>query len=288
MKKNLNILLLMLAMSNNVLSQSVSNDSTFYELKDAVKAPTKVKKLLLRSKKFNAVPKEIFTFTNLEYLDFHNNNIKDIPNDIENLTHLKGLILSHNIIKKITVKLSNLKNLEFVSLQSNKLKHVPKEISSLRNLKILNISDNHISRLPLTLNPKIHTIIADFNSINLIDEDFFSVYEFIEHLTLRSNQVKLIPEEINQAFNLITLNLNNNKISNVPEELFYLKKLEEVRLGKNLISQLPEINKKSNIKIVDLSENLVTKKGMELFKKNSNIPTIFFSKKLNRYEYERQ
>ncbi len=289
MKRNLNILLFILIMNNNnVLSQSIDSDSTFYELKDAVKAPMKVKKLLLRNKQFNAIPKEVFTFTNLEYLDFYNNNIKEIPKDIENLINLKEIILSHNVVKNITANLSILRKLEFINLQSNELRFVPKEISSLRELRTLNISDNHISKLPFTLNPKIRNIIADHNNISSIDEDFFSIYEFIENITLKSNRIKIIPEGINQAINLITINLNNNKINAIPEDLLFLKKLEEVRLGKNFIKELPELDKKSNIKIIDLSENPITKKDMALFQKNSNIPTVFFLKRLNRYEYEKQ
>lgn len=286
MKKILITLLLPCMLYLSALSQSI--DSTFFSLEDAKKMPLKVKVLKIKGNNYKRIPQEIFFFSNLKELDISNNNISRIPDDIQLLTKLEALFASQTNIKNVSLNITKLKYLKCLHLEGNNLNQLPKEILALRHLEILNISDNKIKvlRLPNSLN--LRELSADFNFIDTLREDLFGFYDKIEFLSLKSNLIRYIPEDINQAAKLKYINLNNNKLRNLPEELIYMNYLDEVRLGKNFIKKLPELNKKSKIKIIDLSENPILKKDLTLFQNSSSIPTIFFLKKLNAFEYKKE
>lgn len=286
MKKILTGLVLFFIPNLSLFSQSI--DSTFYSLEEAKKMPLKVKVLKIRDNHYRKIPQEIFFFSNLKELDISNNDISKIPDDIQLLTQLETLFASLNNIKDVSLNITKLKHLKCLHLEGNNLKQLPKAVLALRHLEILNISDNKIKVLKLPHSLNLRELSADFNFIDTLREDLFGFYDKIEFLSLKSNLIRYIPEDINQAEKLQYINLNNNKLRNLPEELIYMNSLDEVRLGKNFITELPELNKKSKIKIMDLSENPILKKDLMLFQDKSSIPTIFFFKRLNAFEYKKE
>ncbi|ORX80790.1 L domain-like protein [Anaeromyces robustus] len=110
-------------------------------------------------------------------------------------------------------KLKNLKNLLALYMEDSSYNsEFPSFIKSLSKLK----------ELKLVLQD-IETIPDDLNLKNL------------ELLELNFNEIKAIPETINNLVNLKTINLNDNKIVNIPESLGDLKNLESLDLSYNKI-----------------------------------------------------
>lgn len=259
-------------------------DSTFYSIEDAIKEPTKVKTLNLPSKSYKKIPQEVFLFPHLEVLYLDNNDIRSIPNDIIKLTKLNTLILSHNNLRYVSSKLKELKHFKYLDLSDNNLSKVPFEISSLKYLETIILDNNSITDCSFK-SRNIKKIIANFNKITSINGSFFSQYPNLQVLSLISNRIKKLPDNIRSAKNLKHLNLSNNQLQFIPEMLLELDNLEILRLGKNRITEIPTKLYDSKIKLVILSENPipVSKIKNRLFSENGK--QIIIQEILEGYEY---
>jgi Leucine-rich repeat (LRR) protein len=172
-----------------VLLDSLALDTTtaFTDLNLALKNPDKVVKLVLRKQKLKEVPKAIFGFKNLQYLDLSKNSIKELPeeigslhslqyfaaskNDIEifppelgQLTNLRWLNLNQNEIMLLPPQIGNLSSLEYLDLWSNNLDHFPEELKNLKKLKTMDlrvilITDPEQSRIQAML-PNTHIFFS--------------------------------------------------------------------------------------------------------------------------------
>ena len=129
-------------------SLSLVNAKEFTNLDSALKTPDEVIRLVLRKNKLKEIPKEIFQFTNLQYLDLSKNKIKEIPEDIGKLQNLQKLILSRNNIEVLPKEIGMLKNLTELNVNQNDLISIPSQIASLENLVYLDLWSNNLSGLP--------------------------------------------------------------------------------------------------------------------------------------------
>ena len=81
----------------------------------------------------------------------------------------------------------------------------------------------------------------------------------LKYLSLSSNYIKEIPEDIGQLNNLQILNLDSNHLTKLPKGLCKLINLNELRLQHNYITELPnEFGQLVNLNILDLSHNKLT------------------------------
>jgi len=106
--------------------------------------------LRLRDKKLKAIPKEVFNFNNLQYLDLGMNRIKQVPKKIKNLRNLKELNLAYNPLVKIPDEICSLTNLTYLNLLDTELKSLPNYWSDSNMLSYLNLNGTHIIDLPET------------------------------------------------------------------------------------------------------------------------------------------
>ena len=144
-------------------SIALSNEPVYNNINEALKNPEKVYKLDLHKKKLKEIPKEVFTFTNLQELNISKNKLTKIPKDIKLLTKLevfnvssndidsvpaeigkliniKSLILNQNIITKLPPEIGNLVKMTFLDLWGNEIQYFPSEITKLQNtLKVLDL-----------------------------------------------------------------------------------------------------------------------------------------------------
>ena len=64
------------------------------------------------------IPNQVYSLTNLEFLDLTLNLIDTIPPDIKMLTKLRELDLSNNCFKSIPVAVTELSNLEYLDFDN--------------------------------------------------------------------------------------------------------------------------------------------------------------------------
>ena len=87
----------------NPITSSNCSDETLYDfdsLDKALENPAAVCKLNLSKRSLETVLDEVFTLTNLEYLDLSYNFLTSLPSQTANLTRLKEIILNDNKIEQ--------------------------------------------------------------------------------------------------------------------------------------------------------------------------------------------
>lgn len=116
--------LILLFISTNLFAQK---QGYYDNLDSATSNPNRVITLELKKKNLKEVPKEVFSFPNLE-----------------------RLLLSRNYIRSIPFELSNLKRLHYLDLSSNYIEEFPQELGALP-LDTLILWDNQIRVFPSVL-----------------------------------------------------------------------------------------------------------------------------------------
>ncbi|MFC2111240.1 leucine-rich repeat domain-containing protein, partial [Bacteroidota bacterium] len=151
-KINLFILFLILIsfQSNAQLLDSIalSKQIEYTSLEEALKNPDKVYKLNLKKKKYKTIPKEVFTFTNLQVLILTKNKITEVPKEIGKLKNLEKLDLSSNKLSGLPAEIGLLINLKDLIINQNMIESLPKEIGNLKNLRFLDMWSNELYRFP--------------------------------------------------------------------------------------------------------------------------------------------
>jgi Leucine-rich repeat (LRR) protein len=144
-------------------SAALSKEPEFTSLDEALKDPAKVYKLNLRKLKLKKIPKEIFTFTNLQELNLSRNKIDLIPEEIGQLTKLQVLDLSRNKLKAVPSQIGKLIRLRKLLLYLNEIPMLPSEIGNLTLLQTLDMWGNEISEFP----PEISKLKSNLRYLDL-------------------------------------------------------------------------------------------------------------------------
>jgi Leucine-rich repeat (LRR) protein len=126
--------------------QQLNSEPWYTDLREALKQPARVYKLVLAKKKLKQVPLEVLALRNLQVLHMNNNRLKTLPKEIVSLTNLQELNLFRNGINELPSEIAGLHNLQTLLLGQNKLVTFPYEIVGLRKLRLLDVTQN-----PLTL-----------------------------------------------------------------------------------------------------------------------------------------
>ncbi len=125
----------------------------YKSIRQGLKSPDRVLNLDLSNQNLTTLPKEIFKFKNLGYINLSNNNFKSFPTELLSFTKLKFIDLSHNQIDYLPSEIGEFQNLSRLILNNNLLTEIPEEITKLKNLELLLLVENN-------LNPeKIESII---------------------------------------------------------------------------------------------------------------------------------
>lgn len=129
-------------------SLTLDTMQAFTSLKEALKQPDKVVKLVLRKQKLDSFPEAIYQFKNLQYLDLSRNNIREIPDSISRLKNLQVLHLSRNKIEYIPRTIGDLSELRILNINQNELYVIPPQIGRLKKLQVLDLWSNNITVFP--------------------------------------------------------------------------------------------------------------------------------------------
>jgi len=115
---------------------------------------------------------------------------------------------------------------------------LPMDIGAMKNLKVLQANRNDLISVPSTLDQ----------------------LQSLTHVSLSTNNFRVIPEDILSLTNLVALDMSRNMITDVPVGVGALSHLEHLVLYGNRISILPEeIGDLRSLTLLQLSENRITR-----------------------------
>ncbi|XP_062579910.1 toll-like receptor 4 [Saccostrea cucullata] len=175
-------------------------DETLNRVYRKYQLPPKLKYLSMANRKiyFPLIHKiGLRTNNSLTHLHVQGNLIYDIQG-VSGLQHLEYLDLSNNFCFNITKQVfQDMTGLLFLNLSKNLLgkelqrQHKEHVFDHLHNLKILDLS---------------------YNSITLLQKDFFASVSNIEHLNLSNNELESVTFDLSAALKLRSIDLSSNKI----------------------------------------------------------------------------
>lgn len=170
MRRLLTLLIILFTLASNaqLLSEDeLKNQPSFTSLEEAKNDSLGVVKLVLRKKRLKSIPKEIWSMTNLQYLDLSKNKIDSIPPQIKNLTKLQVIILSKNKISELPEEFYQLKNLKIIRIGSNDVGYLSKQVSNFTELKELDLWNTNVGTLPFELSQLKKLELLDLRGILL-------------------------------------------------------------------------------------------------------------------------
>jgi internalin A len=118
------------------------------------------------------------------------------------------------------------------------------------------------------------------NNLSVLPKEIAQLTNLIT-LDLSWNKLSELPKEITQLTNLTTLYLNFNKLSQLPKEIVQLTNLTSLNLGSNQLTELPkEIAQLTNLTLLDLEDNPLVTPPIEIANKGIGAIRSYF-KSLN-------
>lgn len=176
--KNLKFIITFLFFSYKFIAQtsvlldsiSLAKYEEFTELTEALKEPDKVIKLVLRKKKFNNFPKEIYKFKNLQYLDLSKNTIKELPDSITIFKNLQQLIVSKCNLETLPINFGELVSLKYLNLNQNDIYKLPYSFGNLTKLEYADLWSNNLDYFPESMNKLTNLKSMDLRNILIPQE----------------------------------------------------------------------------------------------------------------------
>ncbi|XP_070570358.1 ras guanine nucleotide exchange factor L-like [Ptychodera flava] len=197
-----------------------------------------------------SVPLQVFTLTELQWLNLNVNRLKSLPRDISKLTRLRWLFLENNHFEDFPEIITELKELVRLYMGSNRLRALPSSVGELSKLRYLDISDNKFTAFPACL--------------------WSDELRGLEKLFLSNNGITNLPKAVEKLTNLKVLWLNNNKIDWIPYSMGEMKNLEELQLAENRLRILPAslCSNLENLNKGNFENNLLIKEYQDVLKKD--------------------
>ena len=214
---------------------------------------------------------ELNNFKKLEFLDLSLNKIDNISS-LPQMDNLKTLQLFNNSLSdlKMLKNVPNLENLDISNNPSVDFKSVPQLIK----LKSLNISSDNLSSYQYIAKfPVLKSLTV--NAMQNRDMTTLPNIASLEKLEVCNNNISNLELAIfvkyNKLYNLKSLNVSQNNIDNIlaltskidkplnKEIGPLLKNLESLNLSNNKLEDLYGFDAYSNLKILDLSANMIYK-----------------------------
>lgn len=183
----------------------------------------------------------IGTLTSLERFAAGNNGIAELPAELFTLSNLTYLDLSFNLIEEIPVAISDLSFLEELHLDANEsISTVPDSICDLSNLLRLTLSGTSIATLPDNIGD-----LTSLTDLSLLQDYIVELPDSIcslvnlEYLGLSENELVALPENIGQLTSLTDLEVDMNYLTSLPVSMADLENLEYFDFYDNQLKDIP-------------------------------------------------
>ncbi|MGH0138651.1 UNVERIFIED_CONTAM: hypothetical protein FKN15_044976 [Acipenser sinensis] len=204
---------------------------------------TKLRILELRENHLKTLPKSIHRLAQLERLDLGNNEFTDMPEVLEQIQNLKELWMDNNGLQTLPGSIGKLKQLTYLDMSKNRVETIDSEISGCEALEDLLLSSNMLQQLPDSIGmlKKLTTLKVDDNQLTALPNTIGRTEHIcligscknVTVMSLRSNKLEFLPEEIGQMQKLRVLNLSDNRLRNLPLSFTKLKELAALWLSDN-------------------------------------------------------
>lgn len=151
-------------------SMQLEETYIYMDLEEALRFPEKVVRLELRKKKLKSFPKEIFQFSNLQWLDLGRNSLTELPDSIYRLSKLQYLNVSRNKLGSLPKEIGKVSNLVYLNANNNDLIGLPPQIGNLEHLRVLDLWSNDLSDFPETMTNLKDLRVLDIRAITINQE----------------------------------------------------------------------------------------------------------------------
>ena len=94
--------------------------------------------------KVDSLPKELWNFTNLTYLNLEKNQLSHLPEELANLGQLTELNISKNKFTIFPLIICQLPKLQKLNASRNRIGSIPNQIANCQHLQLLDFYDNII------------------------------------------------------------------------------------------------------------------------------------------------
>lgn len=245
----------------------------------------------------------------LRTIDLSHNHIHYISGLFANLPELRELFLSENNILEISGdSFSNSPKLSVIYIQQNAIRIIESgAFSSSPELMQLYLSDNYIEVIDINVFSscsKLTSLSLDNNHIAKIENGAFRNNYRLKELRLQNNKLtKILRTQFETLPDLLELHLQNNAIMEVEPGAFKtLKSLQHINLQNNVLTHLGDVflhdapslvsiqidsnvlaslnkslNGQSNLKVMWLSHNKLTKLDKSLFADLYQVQRIYLN-----------
>ncbi len=147
------------------------SDDVVYDWEEVVEAdPDTVYAITFRKYKLDSLPKKLFDFRNLVYLNLEKNNLKVLPEAFVKLKKIEYLDLGKNEFTVFPLLLCEMNNLKVLKLHMNEIAYVPNCIGSLSQLQELDLFKNPVRKLPEELTQLKKLKLLELRSIKFSPE----------------------------------------------------------------------------------------------------------------------
>lgn len=149
------------------LAFSQPDSVRFYTLEELKGSnPDTVYAISLKKMKLTALPKELFLFKNLKYLNLERNEIADVL-PIGEFKHLIYLNLGKNKLQNFPVSVCQLLELEDLVVNRNEFSYVPPCISACTNLRRIDFWETPVRELPKEMSAIKTLELIDFSGVKM-------------------------------------------------------------------------------------------------------------------------
>lgn len=234
------------------------NDLTESEFPRNYDELTKLTTLKIEKEDLNSVPHEIGCLQNLVNLTIRSDRLKTVPSSIGSLRELNELRISGNNLRMLPSEIGKLEKLTGLAVYGERLTEVPPEICSIKNLEELIIIETSIASLPSEISnlSKIKTLIVNDSQLDsTVDFSWLAQLSNLENLSLNTNNLTFIPDEVFDLHQLKKLEICETKIANIPDSIENLKYLVKL-----IISYNPELKT-----LPDSIDGLINLDSLEAF-----------------------
>lgn len=249
-------------LSNLPFLQILDLTGNFIEKIDHVPTLPRLKKLILNANNLRKLElgfsltktTNLKNFRDLEVLEVSVNGLESLKN-VKFPGKLKVLRLAYNRITTIDFALPP--KLEELNLSSNLLSNV-NGVNLPPTMKKLLLSNNQFEEFPdeFFSGTQLESLLLDSNSISDLD-DLGNLPDSLTHLVLDGNEINYANISNILKPNLKILSMNATGMMSL-EDIEFPESLEKLSLVHNFISQISNVKFGDNLKVLDLSSNILT------------------------------
>uniref|UniRef100_A0AC35TFS3 PPM-type phosphatase domain-containing protein n=1 Tax=Rhabditophanes sp. KR3021 TaxID=114890 RepID=A0AC35TFS3_9BILA len=221
-------------------------------------------------------------------IDVSHNLLKSFPEWIPELNGLISIYATNNCIEILPYRLfMNMPSLRFLNIKTNRLTKLPEIVENCcieemdisnnfvtllspnlfkcaHRLTSLNVSNNRLKELPSPNNfNDLNRLQVLRMSRNELDEGVISVIVALRKLRvldLSYNCLRFFSDSgLGQLKFMEEINLSGNKLTSIGKEFMEMENLVCLRLHSNRLSSVPDFSGSKTLKIIDVSNNRLTK-----------------------------